>query len=376
MSCDEPRLPITGVGDRAISDEPVDYKASCILTRDKTSGEFLNEGRVRSCCVVGAVVEACLRLAYRPAIDCLPFPLALQTSALFLDVQLRDVLLKGEAQVRKTLAVKVYSEDADLALAVVRAAVGTLQQHPYNLEVLSVDHTGGSSCLSSHDLLMTPRLGVVSCLASRLYSIELRCREVIDKKAFDWEGVLTAEALPLLTAEQRKKRKLTEPLLHGRILVFACFPRPCRVGFESLHASINYGSGWERLWGWSGFNGESNALPACPQPQPQAQTQSKAQVRVVEAPDVQWEKFKAKPGMQGTWVKLLVFCRNLKISSNQAKRDYLEGPNAWRVPTRNGCKLVYHEDWIERPGDHGGVPATFVHSSKLEEVFLKYFVER
>ena len=221
MSCDEPHLPITGVGDRAISDEPVDYKARCILTRDKTFGEFLNEGRVRSCCVVGAVVEACLRLAYRPAIDCLPFPLALQTSALFLDVQLRDVLLKGEAQVRKTLAVKVYSEDADLALAVVRAAVGTLQQHPYNLEVLSVDHTGGSSCLSSHD---SPT-GRCELLGFAVIFNRASMSRSHRQESFRLGGCAHSRGAPVIDGRAAQEEKADR--------AFAPWPNPCLCLFPS-----------------------------------------------------------------------------------------------------------------------------------------------
>jgi hypothetical protein len=359
---------------------PVDYAARCILVRDRKSGTF-EDDRVGSCLVVGAVAEASLRLAYRPEADCLPFPLALQTAALFPSVSLRDVLLQGETRASKTLEVKVKAKDADLALAVVRSAVSKLQHGPYNLEVMTVDHTGGSSCLSAHDLLMTPRLGVASCLAAGLYSIELRCREVVDKKAFDWEGVLTKEALPLLTAEQQKKRKRTEPLLRSRILVFACFPCPCHSAPESLHASITYGSGWERLWGWSGFR--PLALPST-RPMPQVKAKAKAQprpaaataaTRPATAPSVLWERLLAKQGMEGTWVKLADFCRHLKLPRNKAKRDYLEGPTAWRVASRSGGKLRYPEDWSERPGNRGGIPPIFVRREKLEEVFLKYFAK-
>lgn len=359
---------------------PVDYEARCVFVRSKKTGLF-EDDRVGSCRVVGAVAEASLRLAYRPEADRLPFPVALQTAALFPSVELRDVLLRGETRARKTLEVKVKAKDAELALAVVRSAVSKLQSGPYNLEVLAVDHTGGSPCSSAHDLLMTPRLGVASCLAAGLYSIELRCREVIDKKAFDWEGTLTAEALPLLTAEQQKKRKRTEPLLHGRILVFACFPRPCHSAPESLHASVTYGSGWGRLWGWSGFRPRPT-----PSSRPPAQANSKAKelprtaaataaARPAKDPSVRWQELLAKPGMEGTWVKLADFCKHLKLPRNQSRRDYLEGPSAWRVASRNGGKLKYPEDWKERPGNRGGMPPMFVKREKLEEVFLKYFAK-
>lgn len=359
--------------------EPVDYKDICILTRNVRSKTF-EEDCVGPCNVIGAVCEVSLRVAYRPEVDSLPCPLALQTSGFFPSVTLHDVLPQGETRARQTLAVKVYPRDAERALAVVRSVVSKLQHDPYNLEVLTVDHTGGSTCQSAHDLLMTPRLGTTSCLASGLYSVELRCREIKDRKAYDWEGVLTREALPLLVAEQRKKRRKTEPLLHGRIVVLACFPRPCHSGPESLHASISYGSGWERLWGWSGFK---TPVPLEASPKPKAKAKAAATKRAsgrnapsdVVSPQVRLQQLFAKPGMQSDWVKLVCFLKHLKLPRSQARRDYLEGPYAWRTGARK-AKLSEPADWMQKPGNRGGVPPIFVRRAKLEEVFLKYYAEQ
>ena len=100
---------------------------------------------------------------------------------------------------------------------------------------------------------------------------------------FDWEGVLTSEAVPLFAAKQRKKRKTVEAKLSVRILAFACFPSPCHSQPETLHASIYYGSsaGWQRLWGWSGFKAPGNAdaepiAKAKPKPEATATVKAKA----------------------------------------------------------------------------------------------------
>ena len=138
------------------------------------------------------------------------------------------------------------------------------------------------------------------------------------------------------------------------------------------------------MWGWSGF--KQPALPeACPKPKAKAKAEAKAKARCATAsvearpataPAVQWQRLLAKAGMNGAYVKLADFCSHLKLAKNQAKRDYLQGPNAWRVASRNGGKLRYPEDWTERPGNRGGVPPIFVRREKLEEVFLKYFVRK
>ena len=262
--------------------EPVDYKTACILVRSLKTGEF-DENRVGSCHVIGVVAEASLKLAYRPKVGCLPCPVLLQSSEMFPNVDFHDVLLQGETKARNTLNVKVYPKDAVRALSLLRDLLTKLQSYPYHLEVLSVDHTGGTSCPTAHDILASPRIGASSCLEPGLYSIELRCREVKSMMHFDWEGVLTSEAVPLFAAEQRKKRKTVEAKLSGRILAFARFPSPCHSRPETLQASIYYGSsaGWQRLWGWSGFKAPGNAdaepiAKAKPKPEATATVKAKA----------------------------------------------------------------------------------------------------
>jgi len=360
--------------------QPVDYKKTCILARTLKTGLF-DDNRLGSCHVIGVVVEASLKLAYRPAVGCLPCPVAMQTALMFASVTFHDVLLEGETHARDTLDVKVWPKDADRALAVVRALLSKVQSHPYQLEVLSADHTGGSSCSTAHDLLASPRLGASSSLRSGVYSIEIKCREVRSKTDFDWEGVLTAEALPLLSAErQKKKRKLTEAPLAGRILVFACFPKPCPSQPESLHASINCGPGWERLWGWSGFRATPNAgagTGALPQPTAKAKAKAKAVATPVarasaRTPEEQWQLLSKKKGMEGAWVKLSQYLRHLKLPKGQGKRDHLTGANAWKI----GRRLLQEPgDWQHRPGSHGGVAPVWIRKDVLKAVFLRYYAK-
>jgi len=191
------------------------YKRHEIRLRNPDTGKF-EQDRVKACLVVGAVAEAALRAQYRPAVGVLPIPLVAQRPAMHRVVTLRDVLPDGCSKAKKTCEVTVHRQDAELALKVVRKGMSVFQQPPYNLEVCTVDHTGGSTCPTAHDLFMCTRVGLPSCLRQGLFSIELRCREVIDKKAFDWERTLTLESMPVWRAELQCRAN-KDSSLQGRI---------------------------------------------------------------------------------------------------------------------------------------------------------------
>ena len=102
-------------------------------------------------------------------------------------------------------------------------------------------------------MLLFTGMGSKSCLADGLYSLEIRCREIMDKRAFPWEDTLTSEAEPLWKAELQQQ---TSCAWQARILLLAEFARPCHSDGYTLHASVlkkGLAPEWERLWGWSGF---------------------------------------------------------------------------------------------------------------------------
>ena len=272
----------------------MDYRRHVIRTRSK-NGKF-EKNHVEACLVVGSLVEASLKRAYRPRPGTLPKPLVLQKAEHFPTATLKDVRPPGYERAVPTFDVQAHVDDGKLALCVTKDGVSTLQQPPYNLEVNAADHTGSSSCPTAHDVLMSTRLGVRSCLTVGLYSIEFRCREVESIRAFPWESTLTDEAMPLWLAEQSTEHGAD---LQGRILIFACFPKPCHAGSMSLHASICHrGSDkWKRLWGWDGFKQtpptsllESEIIPkrtsvsVRPSPTPQ-QKWNLIRSRLSESPD-------------------------------------------------------------------------------------------
>ena len=279
-----------------------------------------------------------------------------------------------------TLRVKVFPEDAELALRVSKDCVAKLQLPPYNLEVLTADHTGNSDCATAHDLLMSTRVGLSSCLPVGLYSVEIRCREVVDKQAFPWEKTLTEEAMPLWAAEVAAE---TSPFWKARILLFACFPRPCHAGGYSLHASIRHtgSTRWERLWGWAGFKAASGPVPKAKAKAASAATSAPTAMPSQRTTQQKWQKIKLKLSVAGGFVQLTQFLQELGLPSNQAKRDYITGRNAWRLGEGRGRALAVRKDWDHKLGSRGGGAGRghgplHVQLKCLEQIFTKYYSQR
>ena len=101
-------------------------------------------------------------------------------------------------------------------------------------------------------------------------------------------------------------------------------------------------------------------------------------VASAEAPAVRWHKLQCKlVALDGDWIKVSSFCDALrpKISSNQAKRDYILGATAWRIGPGSGNKLVHKTHWDNKAGSRGGGKPLVVKRSALEQVFYKYFAK-
>ena len=63
------------------------------------------------------------------------------------------------------------------------------------------------------------------------------------------------------------------------------------------------------------------------------------------------------------------------ISSNQAKRDYIVGPKAWRIGSGNGTKFVHKTHWDNKTGSRGGGAPLVVKKNALEQVFYRYYAK-
>ena len=94
-------------------------------------------------------------------------------------------------------------------------------------------------------------------------------------------------------------------------------------------------------------------------------------VAPARSPAEQWQALSVKLEAVGNHYKLISFCKELrpKLKRGQAKRDFLEGPNAWRPGRGRGTKLQS----VEKKGSRGGIPATYVRKEDLEQVFYKYY---
>lgn len=355
----------------------MDYRRQAILTRSK-NGKF--ESRVSACQVVGAAVESSLKLAYRPRVGSLPVPLAFQQPVDIPTVSLKDVLPPGHTRAKASHDVQVFPRDAELALKVSKECVSKFQLPPYNLEVNTVDHTGKSRCATPRDLLLSTRVGLPSCLPVGLYSVEVRCREVVDKGAFPWEKTLTEEAMPLWAAELAAQHS---PFWKARILVFACFPRPCHAGGYSLNASILYpgSTRWERLWGWAGFKAAYDPEPRAKAKAANVATSSPKVVLPVPTREQKWQRLKVKLPVVGGFAQLTHFLKELKLPSSQVKRDYITGRNAWRLGEGRGRTLATRKDWDHKPGSRGGGAGRghgpiYVELGALQQIFNKYYSQR
>ena len=96
---------------------------------------------------------------------------------------------------------------------------------------------------------------------------------------------------------------------------------------------------------------------------------------------MQWHKLKAKLVAEGDFYKLTSFCQNVrpKLNHKQAKRDFISGPNCWRLGSGSrgqGLELVSGKHWVQKSGKRGGIPATYIRKDALESIFYKYFAKK
>ena len=59
----------------------------------------------------------------------------------------------------------------------------------------------------------------------------------------------------------------------------------------------------------------------------------------------------------------------MPLCKGQGKRDFLEGPNAWKIGRR---KLQNPAEWQNQPGTRGGKAPAWIRKDVLEAVFSKY----
>lgn len=344
---------------------PVNYRVEPLWV---VSPDGKGRTRLDDCCVVGKSAEHALKLAYRPEVGRLPIPLPLQRAADLEILLVSQTRQDGRPSLRP-VSVRVPPSVATLALRVATEAVQRLQGPPYNLEVLSVDHSGPSSCPVAHDLLMCPNMAGRSSLEQGVHSVELKCREVVSRTAFDWEWALTSEAMPLFAAEVAKDSRL----IRSRVLVFAELPRPCLSGAPpKLHGSILRAGhqSWERLWGWEGFRRPPALAKAPPEAKP------KPSPLATLTAEQKWAILEAKLSVQdGRWVRMATFLERVRISKSHPERYLTAGhKKCWVLGRRR--KPRPNKDFLKRKGHRGGGDGGGIFYASLEflkEVFVQFY---
>ena len=132
----------------------MDYRSHVIEARNHETRWFHSTYHVDCCRVIGAAVEASLKLAYRPQVGRMVVPLVVQSASNLTSVVFQDVELARERRVVKRVAVRAFPDDAAFALRIVTESMKRLQKHPYNLEVCATDVR---SCIELGNAILNPR---------------------------------------------------------------------------------------------------------------------------------------------------------------------------------------------------------------------------
>jgi hypothetical protein len=352
----------------------MDYRKANLQKRNQ-KGTFVGN-RLTSAHMVGKLLESCFMVVFSPSKKRLPQAPATVTSGDHSDsITFVDTLVSGEAHAR-SVAVAARLEDKELAIKMFRQVLGKLQGRPLFLQIHSVDHVCSAAAFNgSHDLLASPFPGLDSRLSPGVYSVELRCREIVERqpRTFNWQDTLEEEALPLLTAELNRDTTA----LKGRMLILVEMNKPCHGGSFSVHGSL-YATGgprWTNLFGWSGFKRTRQEQPGAAnsrQEQPRASSQEQPRApRPTRA--AEWLQVVPKLRAASGWVVLSRFLKEVNKPSNQTMR-YLEGDRDCMWKSATGRKPRRSIDWelipVRGRGGGQGEGAVHCHVDFLKHVFL------
>ena len=345
-----------------------DYKRDHLVRKTEQSTY-----RVGSCVVVGVLLEAILKLLFKPLPGKLPVPIVEQAHSHHPSVTLTNVLAPGKPRAG-TVTIGATAADVELAkklaLGVIQKVTGDLA-----LTVLAADHTNDrlGSGARPHDLLCSGG-------PQGLYSVEVKCREVESRTAFDWQGTLQREARPLWERELTLNRDLWK----ARVLIFIELPRPCHSGSHHIHGSILRKTGdWEVLFGWRGFkqgaassgpageldkqgenvkeqakSKESASAPAVP-----AEAQSSQPDVVVRQPalserqlETRWQAKLKNMEAEGEWIRLSAFLSELREPAGHPQRHVEDqsSKKLWWLGIRYTRAPREGVDWCRRSGKRGG----------------------
>jgi len=353
-----------------------DYRSVVLVKRSNDVG--FEDRRVLSSIVVGLTVEAALKLELR-AEGRLPVPVEVQEPRDHTSVLIHNVLVPGRRD-EQSVWVKVYPQDAKLAISIARGVLSKLKALQWQLVPLSADHCNPDIAAAPHDLLLKSTAGT---LRGKLFSAEIKCREVFQRSpsGFNWREDLQKKADVLWRAELAKN---PHPWA-ARILVFCELHRPCHAGDWRLHASISWpGRRWADLFGWSGFPPAVSVActPATPLPRSPQGVLSEADL------EAKWQKKLGSMEMDGDWVQISSFLRALREPFGHPLRHLHGQPSSkkiWRLGPRLKRSPREGVDWARRSGKRGGgagpsgarvLGPIFGRVSFLREVAFVYYKHR
>jgi hypothetical protein len=333
-------------------------------------------------CVLGKAVEISLRLTFRPAVGQLPVPLTYQRAEDLRRFALGDVLMKGEL-VPATVEIEVPALVAAKAIEITRDVVAKMSA--LSCSICSVDHTAASSSSVAHDILMLA--AAKSSFGEGLQSAEIKLREIVfHPSRYDWFGVLTREAEPLLIAELATE--MGRRLLKGRVLVLVQLASGCAVsGAHKIHvahcASAQFPlaeeqpATWRKIDGWERFDWQQQhvtpTMPALPVAPPAAQPAAPPAASQPQlSPDAKWDVLVVRMSAQGAWLPLQDFLKQVGESALHPKR-FLErtgeeSDQIWQVGPHR--RAAIHEVDYRRMGRGGKYHGDVAF---LKQVFLKYY---
>ena len=317
--------------------------------------------RIQAAHVVGLCVESVLKLEL--GTEALPKPVKAQTAQDHVYVEVLHA--KEQSGLRWTsLYVKVYPKDALKAISIAERILYRLKGMPWGLQALRADMKNSLlSDSSPHDLICKATQGTWST-SGKLFSIEIKCREVITKtpSTHNWRFELESAAAVLW--RQEMANEATAGAWAGRVLVFVQMPKPCHSGDFELHSSVLWRQGkWSSVFGWSGFP----SLDSAARHDPPVVASASSAPRVAQASKAPWapspeDLANAWQGIlprmvrQGGWIKVASFLQVLGEPDGHPQR-FLEGASRkklWLLGPRFQRAPRLGTDYTRTAGKRGG----------------------
>jgi hypothetical protein len=363
---------------RAMTRQRKNYDETVLIK--ESDDPTIEDKRIGPGIVVGLIVEAALKLEFKPSLNSSIVPLEDQLPQHHPFVTIHNVILPGQAGTH-VIEVMAFHRDAELGIRIACDVVAKLRSPPLESDIVVVDHPADNP----HDAAVRPRRRP---WRGMYHSLEVKCRSVKNPRpsTFDWKATLRGRVATLWD----NSLVLQPNLWISRILFFVELSYPVHpehgCGNHTLHAAKYDRSGWCDLWGWEKFNPPlPMALPAAPA----AKAMAKAPAPLPPK-SVQWTQLKARLhdpfagcdySNDVNFVKLAPFLRDFAVGQVKGSGQTMRyvGPDCPRWKASDGNQPSNGIDWRREshvPGGAGyGQGPVFCKVSFLEHVFLTVYAK-